>query len=82
MRVKQRLREQPLFMIVRGVRHVLLSEKFNEPTLLTWMRHSSGLAGSCPLLLKRHPARKFVAQKIVECASLHSQTLGGLTGAG
>lgn len=35
-----------------------------------------------PLAFEGHPARKFVAEKIVECANKHTQTLGGLTEAG
>lgn len=35
-----------------------------------------------PLAFEGHPARKFVAERIVECASKQTQTLGGLTEAG
>lgn len=35
-----------------------------------------------PLALEGHAARKFVAEKIVECASKHTQTLGGSIEAG
>ena len=35
-----------------------------------------------PDVLVAHAARKYVAEKIVECAKTHTQTLSGLTEAG
>ena len=35
-----------------------------------------------PLAFEAHAARKFLAEKIVECACKHTHTLAGLTEAG
>jgi hypothetical protein len=61
---------------------MLLSEKFNERTIANMDVALERACRLMPVAFEAHPARKFVAKKIVECASLHTQTPGGLTEAG
>ena len=61
---------------------MLLSEKFSERTISNMDVALERACRLLPVAFEAHPARNFVAEKIVECASLHTQTLGGLTEAG
>lgn len=61
---------------------MLLSEKFSERTISNMDVALERACRLMPLAFEGHPARKFVAEKIVDCASKHTQTLGGLTEAG
>jgi hypothetical protein len=61
---------------------MLLSEQFNERTICNM---DVALERSCrmmPEIFEAHRARKFVAEKIVECAKTQTVTLAGLTEAG
>jgi hypothetical protein len=61
---------------------MLLSEKFSERTISNMDVALERACRLLPVAFEAHPARSSVAEKIVECASLHTQTLGGLTEAG
>lgn len=61
---------------------MLLLEKFSERTISNMDVALERAWRLMPLAFEGHPARKFVAEKIVECANKHTQTLGGLTEAG
>lgn len=61
---------------------MLLSEKFSERTISNMDVALERACRLMPSAFEGHPARKFVAEKIVECATRHTQTLGGLTEAG
>jgi hypothetical protein len=60
----------------------MISEEFNRKTLAVM---NLALERSCrflPIGLSEHETRRFVAEKIVECARNGNQTLAGLTEAG
>jgi hypothetical protein len=61
---------------------MLLKDEFGERTI---SHMDVALERACKLMpdiLESHKARKYVAQKIVECAKTHTTTLAGLTEAG
>lgn len=61
---------------------MLITELFSERTI---SRMDIALERACRMLpetLAHHASRKFVAEKIVECAKTHTQALGGLTETG
>jgi len=61
---------------------MLLKDEFGERVTANM---DAALEQACALMLEilmSHAARKYVAEKIVECARTHTQTLGGLTEAG
>jgi hypothetical protein len=61
---------------------LMIADEFNERVIANM---DVALERACSLLpgrMAEHKARKFVAEKIVECAKSHTQTLGGLTEAG
>jgi hypothetical protein len=61
---------------------MLLREEFGEKTI---GHMDIALERSCKLMpefLETHKARKYVAERIVQCAKTHTTTLAGLTEAG
>jgi hypothetical protein len=61
---------------------MLITEQFSERTI---SRMDTALERACmalPETFVHHSARTFVAERIVECAKAHTQTLDGLTEAG
>ncbi|WP_439408264.1 hypothetical protein ACNJX9_07145 [Bradyrhizobium sp. DASA03076] len=58
---------------------MLLSERFSERTISNMDVALERACRLMPLTFEGHPARRYVAEKIVECAARHTQTLGGMT---
>lgn len=61
---------------------MLITEQFSERTI---SRMDMALESACralPETLAHHGAQTYVAERIVECAKVHTQTLDGLTEAG
>jgi hypothetical protein len=61
---------------------MLITEQFSERTISRMDIALERACGMLPESLAHHASRKFIAEKIVECAKAHTQTLGGLTEAG
>jgi len=61
---------------------MLISEQFSDRTISHMDMALERACRALPEAFAYHLSRKFVAEKIVECAKLHTQTLGGLTEAG
>lgn len=66
----------------RAEEMMMISEEFNARTISNMDVALERACNTMPNLLAQHPARKYVAEKIVECAKTHTQTLDGLTEAG
>lgn len=74
--------DQAFCPFVASEERMLLSERFSE-RMLSHM--DAALERACnlvPDIMSAYPARKYVAEKIVFCASHHSQTVERLTAAG
>jgi urease gamma subunit len=72
-----------------NIRHVpmwreeaMLSDEFNKKTLAIMELALERACRFLPLGLPEHETRKFVAEKIVECARNGNQSLAGLTEVG
>jgi len=61
---------------------MLIKEEFGERTIANMDVALERACKLMPEVLMSHAARKYVAEKIVDCAKTHTQTLGGLTEAG
>jgi hypothetical protein len=61
---------------------MLLKEEFSERVIANMDVALERACKLMPEILVAHNARKYVAERIVECAKTHTQTLGGLTEAG
>jgi urease gamma subunit len=60
----------------------MISEEFDKKTLAAMNLASERACRFLPLGLPEHETRKFVAEKIVECARNGNQSLVGLTEVG
>ena len=60
----------------------MIADEFDERTVANMDVALERACQHLPPQLAGHKGRKFVAEKIVECAKKHTQTLGGLTEAG
>jgi hypothetical protein len=60
----------------------MLADEFDERTVANMDVALERACQHLPPKFADHKGRKFVAEKIVECAKKHTQTLGGLTEAG
>ena len=60
----------------------MLKQEFSERVIANMDVALERACKLMPEVLASHGARKYVAEKIVECAKSHTQTLGGLTEAG
>jgi hypothetical protein len=61
---------------------MLLKDEFSERVISSMDVALERACKLMPEILAAHNARKYVAERIVECAKTHTQTLGGLTEAG
>jgi hypothetical protein len=60
----------------------MIADEFSERAIANMDVALERACRLLPLKMAEHKARKFVAQKIIECAKSYTQTLGGLTEAG
>jgi hypothetical protein len=60
----------------------MIADEFDEKTIANMDVAMERACQHLPQKLADHRGRKFVAEKILECAKQHTQTLGGLTEAG
>jgi hypothetical protein len=58
---------------------MLVTEQFSERTISHMDIALERACSRLPEAFAHHGARKFVAERIVECAKIRTQTLGGLT---
>jgi hypothetical protein len=61
---------------------MLITEQFSERTISHMDMALERACKTLPETFAHHEARTFVAERIVECAKVHTQTLDGLTEAG